>query len=327
TVASNITTYRYENGRRYHAYRDGAYYQPNDDRQAKAGSIEHHVWLLTLNDALFFSPLQDPQRVLDVGTGTGLWAVDMGDRYPSCEIIGTDLSPTQVPYAPPNVRFEIDDCCSEWTYPENSFDLIHVRGLTGSVGNWPKFYQECFKHLRPNGYIEQLEFGIDIHTEPAETPYDEILKSFGPLLAEAGDRMSKTFEISTHMTQLIEQAGFVDVITKHFIWPIGPWSDDERLKELGRWNLKNWEDGMEGWVMAVLTRIHGVSLSIQRSYMQGLLDAGLLTNMGIMSSLQWSYQEVQNYRAQLLRGVKSNGVKAWHDVSVVPFRVLHTHLC
>ena len=84
--------------------------------------------------------------VLDVGTGTGLWAVDMGDRYPSCEIIGTDLSPTQVPYAPPNVRFEIDDCCSEWTYPENSFDLIHVRGLTGSVGNWPKFYQECFKY-------------------------------------------------------------------------------------------------------------------------------------------------------------------------------------
>lgn len=104
------------------------------------------MWLLTLNDALFFAPLQDPQKVLDVGTGTGLWAVDMGDRYPSCEIIGTDLSPTQVPYAPPNVRFEIDDCCSEWTYPENSFDLIHVRGLTGSVGNWPKFYQECLKY-------------------------------------------------------------------------------------------------------------------------------------------------------------------------------------
>ncbi|KAK7728463.1 hypothetical protein SLS57_002351 [Botryosphaeria dothidea] len=199
--------YRYENGRRYHAYRDGAYYQPNDDRQAKAGSIEHHVWLLTLRDALFLAPLQDPQRVLDVGTGTGLWAVDMGDRYPSCEVVGTDLSPTQVPYAPPNVRFEIDDCCSEWTYPENSFDLIHVRGLTGSVGSWPKFYQECLKHLRPNGYLEQLEFGVNIHTEPDRTEYDEIIKSFGPLLVEAGERMGKTFEIAEHMTELIEKAG------------------------------------------------------------------------------------------------------------------------
>lgn len=280
--------YRYENGRRYHAYRDGAYYQPNDDRQAKAGSIEHHVWLLTLRDALFLAPLQDPQRVLDVGTGTGLWAVDMGDRYPSCEVVGTDLSPTQVPYAPPNVRFEIDDCCSEWTYPENSFDLIHVRGLTGSVGSWPKFYQECLKHLRPNGYLEQLEFGVNIHTEPDRTEYDEIIKSFGPLLVEAGERMGKTFEIAEHMTELIEKAGFVDVVTKRFIWPIGPWADDEQLRELGRWNLKNWEDGMEGWVMALLTRIHG-----------------------------WSYEEVQNYRAQLLRGVKSRELKAWHDVCVV----------
>lgn len=161
---------------------DGAYYQPNDDRQAKAGSIEyvldgpparspvcrmsgtdmpdrerHHVWLLTLRDALFLAPLQDPQRVLDVGTGTGLWAVDMGDRYPSCEVVGTDLSPTQVPYAPPNVRFEIDDCCSEWTYPENSFDLIHVRGLTGSVGSWPKFYQECLKY---GGDVSLVSLGL-----------------------------------------------------------------------------------------------------------------------------------------------------------------------
>lgn len=48
-------------------------------------------------------------------------------------------------------------------------------------------------------------------------------------------------------------------MTKRFIWPIGPWADDEQLRELGRWNLKNWEDGMEGWVMALLTRIHGVS--------------------------------------------------------------------
>ncbi|KAH7034208.1 S-adenosyl-L-methionine-dependent methyltransferase [Macrophomina phaseolina] len=280
--------YRYENGRRYHAYRDGAYYQPNDDRQAKVGSIEHHVWLLTLHDALFLAPLQDPQRVLDVGTGTGLWAVDMGDRYPSCEVVGTDLSPTQVPYAPPNVRFEIDDCCSEWTYPENSFDLIHVRGLTGSVGNWAKFYQECLKHLRPNGYLEHLEFAVTIHTDPPNTEHDEIIKSFGPLLVDAGERLGKTFEISEHMSELIGRAGFVDVVKKQFIWPIGPWSDDEHLRELGRWNLKNWEDGMEGWVMALLTRVHG-----------------------------WSYEEVQNYRAQLLRGVKSREVKAWHNVCVV----------
>jgi hypothetical protein len=31
TLASYITDYRYENGRRYHSYRDGAYWGPNDE--------------------------------------------------------------------------------------------------------------------------------------------------------------------------------------------------------------------------------------------------------------------------------------------------------
>ena len=35
----------------------------------------HHLWLLTLDDKLFLAPVEDPQSILDVGTGTGLWAV------------------------------------------------------------------------------------------------------------------------------------------------------------------------------------------------------------------------------------------------------------
>ena len=26
----------------------------------------------------FFAPLQDPRRILDIGTGTGKWAIEMG---------------------------------------------------------------------------------------------------------------------------------------------------------------------------------------------------------------------------------------------------------
>lgn len=31
------------------------------------------------------------QRILDIGTGTGIWAVDMADTYPNAKVIGTDL--------------------------------------------------------------------------------------------------------------------------------------------------------------------------------------------------------------------------------------------
>lgn len=33
--------------------------------------------------------------MLDLGTGTGIWAIDFADEYPSANVIGTDLSPIQ----------------------------------------------------------------------------------------------------------------------------------------------------------------------------------------------------------------------------------------
>lgn len=35
----------------------------------------HHLWLLTFEDKLFLAPIENPEMILDVGTGTGLWAV------------------------------------------------------------------------------------------------------------------------------------------------------------------------------------------------------------------------------------------------------------
>ena len=57
----------------------------------------------------------------------------------------TDLSPIQPDFSPPNLRFEIDDCCSEWVYQKDHFDFIHVRLLYGSVADWPAFYRECYQ--------------------------------------------------------------------------------------------------------------------------------------------------------------------------------------
>ena len=61
------------------------------------------------------------------------------------------------------------------------------------------------------------------------------------------------------MKDLITQAGFVDVVETRYKWPIGAWSNDQRLKDLGNWNMKHWDNGLEGWTMRFCTKYLHVS--------------------------------------------------------------------
>jgi ubiquinone/menaquinone biosynthesis C-methylase UbiE len=88
--------------------------------------------------------LTEMQRVLDVGTGTGIWAIDFADEYPNTAVLGTDLSPIQPSMVPPNCRFEIDDARDEWTYPNDYFDFVHIRSLFGSIGDWNELYKQAY---------------------------------------------------------------------------------------------------------------------------------------------------------------------------------------
>ena len=96
SVSSSIRAYRQENGRTYHSYKDGSYLFPNDDVENDRLDFQHAIFLRTLADKLHLAPIPgDVQNVLDIGTGTGIWAIDFADEYPSARVVGTDLSPIQ----------------------------------------------------------------------------------------------------------------------------------------------------------------------------------------------------------------------------------------
>ncbi|KAF2644473.1 S-adenosyl-L-methionine-dependent methyltransferase [Massarina eburnea CBS 473.64] len=295
SLASNVTRYRYENGRRYHAFREGSYYGPNDETYSTYESIVHHLWLLTLNDKLFLAPIEEKAdegglKILDVGTGTGLWAVDMADFFPTSEITATDLSPTQSTTAPPNIRFEVDDASSEWTYTPSSFDFVHIRGLTGCIRDWPYLYSQAYNHIKPGGYFEHLEFSITTNADPDSDKHsDKVFTAFSESILGVGDKHTgMTFRTIEFMKDYMVNAGFVDVVEKKFIWPIGPWPKDPHLKDLGRWGERNWVDGVEGWVMALYTRLLG-----------------------------WTYAQVQDFVKEFRAVIKDRKNHHYHEVRCV----------
>ena len=47
---------------------------------------------------------------------------------------------------PSNVRFEVDDVESEWTY-HKPFDFIHARFLGGAIRDWPRLVRQCYEYV------------------------------------------------------------------------------------------------------------------------------------------------------------------------------------
>lgn len=62
-----------------------------------------------------------------------------------------------------------------------------------------------------------------------------------------------------HSKSYMQRAGFVDVTERRFKWPIGDWPTDRKLKHLGRMNTLRLIQGIEGYMLRLLTRSGNVS--------------------------------------------------------------------
>ena len=126
----------------------------------------------------YFAPLSNPKHILDIGTGTGQWAIEMGDEFPKAEIQATDLSPIQPSSVPQNVHFYIDDASEEdWAVPSDYFDYIYTRVLLGCFADFQEVIKKGFYYTKPGGHTESQEIMstpcCDDGTVPEDWPFLE----------------------------------------------------------------------------------------------------------------------------------------------------------
>jgi SAM-dependent methyltransferase len=258
SLMTDVLKYEWKHGRRYHSYQAGSYNFPNDEQEQDRLDMVHHVYFRLLNDRLFLAPI-DPNgmRILDIGTGTGIWPIHLGDEYPGASVIvGNDLSAIQPAWVPPNVKFVVDDVELDWVETE-LYDYIHCRYMAGSIRDWPRLVRQIYRNLKPGGWIELQESANTIYSEDGSLKNDNMMVKMMDGLMEACDKIGRTMDPAPSMKLWAEAAGFTKVKEERFKLPVGSWPKDPRLKEIGALLVLNFVDGAEAFTAALFRDVLG----------------------------------------------------------------------
>ncbi|KAN0085261.1 S-adenosyl-L-methionine-dependent methyltransferase [Elaphomyces granulatus] len=234
---------------------EGEHLLPNDESEQNRMDLAHHIYLLITGGRLYLAPIVNPQRVLDLGTGTGIWAIDFADEHPAAAVVGNDLSPIQPRWVPPNVQFEVDDYEGDWNFVQE-FDFIHGREMEGMVKDFDRLFAKSFQHLRPGGWVEfqTIELRSFCDDESIIKKADAWLK-WSSYLHEAARKFGKDMHTVRTWPEKLKNAGFQDVHVTSFPLPFNSWPKDPKLKEIGRYQQLHMYEGLTAYSLRLFTGV------------------------------------------------------------------------
>jgi len=136
------------------------------------------------------------------------------------DIFDNALAPKHIPW---NCTFKVHNPnLYPWPFRQK-FDYIHGRGLVNCSRS---VILQAFNVLKPGGYLELQ--GTLCHYMTIDDTFP------GTAFRKYLDAQSKPGENVVFCKRFMEEAGYVDIVEKHFQWPVGDWPKDQQCKEVGK---------------------------------------------------------------------------------------------
>lgn len=168
-----------------------------------------------------------PQRIVDLGFGSGYWMMEAATKYPNAECIGLDLVPpvANIAHPPEKAVFLTPTdftAPAAWPIKDGSVDLVHMAQLCGSVPDWVDLYSKAYRSLQPGtGQIEHIEIDWTPRTTEPQLPQKATpLWDWWWYTKDASRRARRPLEYREDTGDLLEHAGFMDVSHRQIRIPL-----------------------------------------------------------------------------------------------------------
>ena len=149
-----------------------------------------------------------PNRILDVATGTGDFAIEAARELQPKELLGTDISEGMMQVGRDKVaamgldsviRFQREDCLA-LSLPDDSFDAVTAAFGIRNFQNLEQGLREMWRVLRKGGHLCVIEL-----TTPVAFPMRQLFSIYShTVLPLYGRLISKDTKAYSYLTQTIE---------------------------------------------------------------------------------------------------------------------------
>lgn len=215
--------------------------------------------------------------------------MDMARKFPNAQVTGSDISATFMQCNLPNVHWILEDASRD-DWGSKRYDYIHTRVMMGCFNDFREVIQKSYDYLQPGGWMESQElyssvFCDDGTLDRENNAFYRYMLKFDEAAMDAG----KPLRIANKLKNWYQQAGFVDVQEEVFKIPINGWPKDPRFKMVGRFWADSLVQGLQGFCLALFTRVWG-----------------------------WSKDEVEVYLVPVRQAIMDRNVHAYHKLYVLP---------
>jgi hypothetical protein len=226
------------------------------------------------------------------------------------------------------VVFYVEDLEDAWTF-QDKFDFIFSRAMTGSIGDWPKFFSQSFewvltsfsssherlstswyRFLNPGGVIELADIVYPLQCDDDSLPDNSALLQWTKYLLDGMAAFQRPIDTALKYEEQLAEVGFVDIAVIQHKWPTNRWPKDPKHKELGEWGGTAWN------VFRLMCQVYWtwyLGMWNCENFLFGLtgFSLAMFTRPKEEGGLGWSLAEMEVFLAEVRKELRNPRIHAY----------------